>query len=73
MLPAMVEPVSDAIREPVSQPGGDAAPTRVVERFLELLRRGDIDGSGALIAAATLRGLLGTTVPAARAKLPSTP
>ena len=48
MLPGMVEPAS--AHEPVDQPGDEATPTQVVERFLELLRQGDIDGSVALMA-----------------------
>jgi limonene-1,2-epoxide hydrolase len=32
------------------QPGVDSAPVRVVERFMELLRRGDLDEAVALLA-----------------------
>jgi len=89
----------------VRLPTDDSAPTQVVERFLELLGAGDVDGAVELLSAdveyvnvglptvhgrervrrlfqaslgqvkiltATMRGLLGTVIPAARARPPST-
>ena len=41
----MPEPVSEATGERVNQPAKGYTPTLVVERFLDLLRAGDIDGA----------------------------
>jgi limonene-1,2-epoxide hydrolase len=46
----MSEPVSDFAPEQVNHPGGGSTPTLVVERFLELLRLGDVDGAVELLA-----------------------
>ncbi|MFI4977270.1 MAG: limonene-1,2-epoxide hydrolase family protein [Solirubrobacterales bacterium] len=46
----MPEPASEVIGEQVHQPGTSLAPTLVVERFLDLLRSGDIDGAAELLA-----------------------
>jgi limonene-1,2-epoxide hydrolase len=50
MLTVMPEPVSEITEERVDQPGAGLSPTLVVERFLELLRSGDIDGAVELLA-----------------------
>ncbi len=50
MLTAMPEPASEVTGEQVNQPEGGSTPTLVVERFLELLRSGDIDGAVELVA-----------------------
>jgi limonene-1,2-epoxide hydrolase len=50
MLTAMPEPVSDLTGEQVNHPGGGFTPTLVVERFLELLRLGDVDSAVELLA-----------------------
>jgi limonene-1,2-epoxide hydrolase len=50
MLTAMPEPASDPTGEQVNQTGLSSEPTLVVERFLELLRSGDIDGAVELLA-----------------------
>src|SRR5271170_2764031 len=50
MLTAMPEPASDLTEEQVNQPGGSSTPMLVVERFLELLRLGDVDGAVELLA-----------------------
>jgi hypothetical protein len=47
---AMPESVSDLTGEQVDQLGANSAPTSVVERFLELLRLGDVDGAVELLA-----------------------
>jgi limonene-1,2-epoxide hydrolase len=44
----MVEPISNVTQETIDRPG--AAPTLVVERLLELLRSGDVDGAVELMA-----------------------
>jgi limonene-1,2-epoxide hydrolase len=46
----MPESVSDLTGEQVDQPGAGSTPTLVVERFLELLRVGDVDGAVELLA-----------------------
>jgi limonene-1,2-epoxide hydrolase len=46
----MPESVSDLTGEQVDQLGANSAPTSVVERFLELLRLGDVDGAVELLA-----------------------
>jgi limonene-1,2-epoxide hydrolase len=50
MLTAMPESASDVTGEQINRPGNSSAPIPVVERFLELLRAGDIDGAVELIA-----------------------
>jgi limonene-1,2-epoxide hydrolase len=50
MLTAMPELASEVTEQQVNQPGGGFTPTLVVERFLELLRSGDIDGAVELLA-----------------------
>ena len=50
MLTAMPEPASEDTGEQVNQTGTSSAPTLVVERFLELLRLGDVDGAVELLA-----------------------
>jgi limonene-1,2-epoxide hydrolase len=50
MLTAMPEPASDLTGEQINQPGAGFTPTLVVERFLELLRLGDVDGAVELLA-----------------------
>jgi limonene-1,2-epoxide hydrolase len=50
MLTAMPEPASDLTGEQVNQPGTGSIPTLVVERFLEMLRSGDIDEAVELLA-----------------------
>jgi hypothetical protein len=50
MLTAMPELASEVAEQQVNQPGGGFTPTLVVERFLELLRSGDIDGAVELLA-----------------------
>ena len=50
MLTAMPEPASDLAPEQVNQSGVGSTPTLVVERFLELLRLGDVDGAVELLA-----------------------
>jgi limonene-1,2-epoxide hydrolase len=50
MLTAMPEPVSDTTGEPVNQSGAGSTAIVVVERFLEFLRRGDIDSAVELMA-----------------------
>jgi len=50
MLTAMREPVSEVTEEQASQPAAGFTPTLVVERFLDLLRLGDVDGAVALLA-----------------------
>jgi limonene-1,2-epoxide hydrolase len=49
-MTAMPESVSDLTGEQVDQPGAGSTPTLVVERFLELLRVGDVDGAVELLA-----------------------
>jgi limonene-1,2-epoxide hydrolase len=46
----MVEPASDGTQDPIDHPSTSSAPTLVVERFLELLRSGDLDGAVELMA-----------------------
>jgi limonene-1,2-epoxide hydrolase len=46
----MAEPASDIAQESLDRPETDSAPTRVVERFLELLRAGDTEGAVELMA-----------------------
>jgi limonene-1,2-epoxide hydrolase len=50
MLTVMSEPASDLAPERVNHPGGGSTPILVVERFLELLRLGDVDGAVELLA-----------------------
>jgi limonene-1,2-epoxide hydrolase len=50
MLTPMAEPQYDLAQESLDRPAADSAPTRVVERFLELLRAGDIEGAVELMA-----------------------
>ncbi len=51
MLTAMPEPANEVIEgEQVDQLGSGSIPTLVVERFLELLRLGDVDGAVELLA-----------------------
>jgi limonene-1,2-epoxide hydrolase len=50
MLTAMSKTASDLTGEQVNQLGANSAPTLVVERFLELLRLGDVDGAVELLA-----------------------
>lgn len=50
MLTAMPEPASEVTGEQVNQAGTGSPPTLVVERFLELLRSGDMDGAVELLA-----------------------
>ena len=50
MLTAMREPASEVTEEQASQPAAGFTPTLVVERFLDLLRSGDVDGAVALLA-----------------------
>ncbi len=51
MLGPMAEPASDVAQKPADQPAAGSTPTQVVERFLELLCAGDIDGAVELMAA----------------------
>jgi limonene-1,2-epoxide hydrolase len=46
----MPEPVSEVTGEQVNQSGGGSTPTLVVERFLQMLRLGDVDGAVGLLA-----------------------
>ncbi len=46
----MAEPSSDVTQGSPDRPEADSAPRRVVERFLELLRAGDIEGAIDLMA-----------------------
>ena len=46
----MAEPPSDVTQESLDRPETDSAPRQVVERFLEFLRAGDIDGAVELMA-----------------------
>jgi limonene-1,2-epoxide hydrolase len=46
----MSESASDLTGEQINQPGTNSTPTLVVERFLEMLRSGDIDGAVELLA-----------------------
>lgn len=46
----MVEPISNVTQETIDRPGTGFAPTLVVERLLELLRSGDVDGAVELMA-----------------------
>ncbi len=50
MLTAMPEPASEVTEKQVNQPGTSSTPTLVVERFLELLRLGDVDGAVEFLA-----------------------
>ena len=50
MLTAMPEPASKVTGEHVNQTGTSSTPTLVVERFLELLRLGDVDGAVEFLA-----------------------
>lgn len=51
MLTAMPEPANEVTAEKqVNQLGSGSTPTLVVERFLELLRLGDVDGAVELLA-----------------------
>ncbi len=51
MLTAMPEPANEVTAgEQVDQLGSGSTPTLVVERFLELLRLGDVDGAVELLA-----------------------
>jgi limonene-1,2-epoxide hydrolase len=50
MLTAMREPASEVTDEQVNQPAAGFTPTLMVERFLELLRLGDVDGAVELLA-----------------------
>jgi limonene-1,2-epoxide hydrolase len=50
MLTTMSGPASDLAPEQVNQTGTGFTPTLVVERFLELLRLGDVDGAVELLA-----------------------
>jgi limonene-1,2-epoxide hydrolase len=50
MLTAMPEPASEVTGEHVNQTGTSSTPTLVVERFLELLRLGDVDGAVEFLA-----------------------
>jgi limonene-1,2-epoxide hydrolase len=47
----MAEPATETTTEQPSQPGATLTPTLVVERFLDLLRAGDIDGAADLLGA----------------------
>jgi limonene-1,2-epoxide hydrolase len=46
---AIAEPATDTTADQPSQPGVSLTPTLVVERFLDLLRAGDIDGAAELL------------------------
>jgi len=46
----MPEPATDLTREQVNQPETSSTPTLVVERFLDLLRLGNVDGAVELLA-----------------------
>jgi limonene-1,2-epoxide hydrolase len=46
---AIAEPAIETTAGPSKQPGGSSMPTLVVERFLDLLRAGDIDGAAELL------------------------
>jgi limonene-1,2-epoxide hydrolase len=50
MLPAMSESASESSGAQVNGLGASSTPTQVVERFLDLLRSGDVDGAVALLA-----------------------
>jgi limonene-1,2-epoxide hydrolase len=50
MLTAMPEPASDLTGEQLNQLAANSAPTLVVERFLDLLRSGDVDEAVELLA-----------------------
>lgn len=50
MLTAMPEPVSKATGAHLDQPQSGLTPQLVVERFLDLLRSGDVNGAVALLA-----------------------
>lgn len=50
MLASVPEPESEVMEGQIGAPEGDLTPTLVVERFLELLRTGDIDRAVDLMA-----------------------
>jgi limonene-1,2-epoxide hydrolase len=50
MLPAMPEPASALTGKQTPEPETDSTPTLVVERFLDFLRKGEVDGAVALLA-----------------------
>jgi limonene-1,2-epoxide hydrolase len=50
MLPVMAEPTGEITPEQIIHPQADSTPSLLVERFLELLRAGDVDAAVELLA-----------------------